>query len=377
MRTKLQKPNPIDLNNIKREPPEQLYLDAKNPRLTGQEFTIDDQVEILKFLWQDKEVSELVGSIAHNGYWQHEVLFATNERGKLVVVEGNRRLAAVKLLRSPDLCREIGAKGVPTGLPPSITLTFDALPTIECSRFDLWMYTGFKHLNGPQEWDSIAKAEYIARVHEEFNVPLQDIASTIGDRHDTVKRLYRGLAVLRQAEKEGVFKKESAWGKRFPYSHLWTGLGYSSIQKFLGIRADARERPDPVPQKNIPKLGDLCVWLFGTKDPVKKPLIKSQNPDLRKLSEILTSDKGYAALSRMKEGQELDDIWRFSRGDEMMLRESLVGAEKVLREALGYLPTGYAKERSDLLEQGKTIIRLAEAIWNHMNKNHSSKESRK
>jgi hypothetical protein len=358
----------IDLKNVQSIVPEELNLDPQNPRLTGQAFKVEEQNRILKFLWQDKEVSELVDSIAHNGYWRQEILFATKENGRVVVIEGNRRLAAVLLLRSQKKCQEIGAKDIPKGLSNTITSTYETLPVIICSRIDLWKYTGFKHLNGPQEWDSIAKAEYIAHVYEEFNVPLQDIAKTIGDRHDTVRRLYHGLAVLRQAENEGVFKKENAWGKRFPYSHLWTGLGYSSIQKFLGIKMDAREKPDPVPVRNISKLGELCSWLFGSKDPTKKPLIKSQNPDLRKLSEILASEKGYAALSRMKEGQELDDIWRFSRGDELMLRESLVGAEKVLREALGYLPTGYDKEKSDLFEQSKTIVTLAKAIYDHMSK---------
>ena len=33
-----------------------------------------------------------------SGYWEHEKLFAAREKGKLVVIEGNRRLAAVKLL---------------------------------------------------------------------------------------------------------------------------------------------------------------------------------------------------------------------------------------------------------------------------------------
>ena len=377
MPKKTQEPSPIDMGRVEEKSPDELYLDPMNPRLTGQEFTINDQVGILRFLWKDKEVAEIVDSISHNGYWRQEVLFTTLESGKLVVVEGNRRLAAVMLLRSPAKCREIGARNVPTGLSSSITSTYNTLPVLVCNRVDLWMYMGFKHVNGPQEWDSIAKAEYIARVHEEFNVPLPRIASTIGDQHDTVRRLYHGLAVLRQAEKSGVFRKDNSWGKRFPYSHLWTGLGYSSIQKFLGLGADAKEKPNPVPAKNVPKLGELCLWLFGSKNPLKKPLIKSQNPDLRKLSEILASDKGYAALTRMKEGQGLDDFWRFSRGDETMLRESLVAGEKALREAYGYLPTGYAREKTDLLQQGKTIFTLAEAICNHMDKMDHDKGSKK
>ena len=366
MPTSMPKPQPIDLRQIEQLPPGDLLLDHRNPRLTGQTYTIDDQTALLRVLWQDKEVSELVDSIAHNGYWKQEVLFAVREGTKRIVVEGNRRLAAVQLLTSSDRCKEIGAKGVPTGLPLAITRTYEVLPVITCSRLDLWKYMGFKHLNGPQEWDSIAKAEYILHVREDFGVSLQDIASTIGDRHDTVKRLYHGLAVLRQAEKADVFRKENAWGKRFAYSHLWTGLGYSSIQKFLGIKAGSKDKLNPVPPKNVSKLGELCLWLFGSKEPNRKPLIRSQNPDLRKLGEILASDKGYAALSRIKGTEELDDIWRFSRGDEVMLRESLTAAEKALREANGYLPTGYAKEKKDLLQQGRVIVKLAEAVRDGM-----------
>ena len=167
---------PIDLSDVQQLPPSDLLLDPQNPRLTGQGFALDQQNLILRYLWQDKEVAELVDSIAHNGYWGQEVLFAAEEDGKLIVVEGNRRLAAVKLLQSPDLCNEIDARGVPPSLPARITSTYEELPVIVCDRRALWKYMGFKHLNGPQEWDSIAKAEYIARVHDDFKVSLVEVA---------------------------------------------------------------------------------------------------------------------------------------------------------------------------------------------------------
>lgn len=92
---------------------EDLYLDPKNPRLAEDGFGIEDQVQILKVLWKERAVNEIVNSIAASGYWPQEVLFAAREEGKLVVVEGNRRLSAVKLLLSRDLQKEVGATGVP------------------------------------------------------------------------------------------------------------------------------------------------------------------------------------------------------------------------------------------------------------------------
>ncbi len=100
--------NAIDLSDVQLISPDDLLLDAHNPRLTEFNLNVADQEEILRVLWRDKEVSELVDSIAFNGYWQQEVLFAVKENNNMVVVEGNRRLAAVKLLRSQKLCRAIG-----------------------------------------------------------------------------------------------------------------------------------------------------------------------------------------------------------------------------------------------------------------------------
>ena len=79
-----------------RHAPADLHLDPKNPRLADEAFSVDDQEGILRWLWRNKSVNELVDSILANGYWEHEELFATEEGDRLVVVEGNRRLSAVK-----------------------------------------------------------------------------------------------------------------------------------------------------------------------------------------------------------------------------------------------------------------------------------------
>ena len=88
--------------------PPELYLDPANPRLADEELSINQQDEIVHWLWRNKSVNELVDSILANGFWEHEELFATEEEGRLVVVEGNRRLAAVKILSDPSLRERLG-----------------------------------------------------------------------------------------------------------------------------------------------------------------------------------------------------------------------------------------------------------------------------
>ena len=339
-------------------PVKDLLLDPQNPRLAGLELTVDHQDEILKVLWRDRAVNELIDSIATSGYWTHEELFATKEHGKLVVIEGNRRLAAVKLLLDESLCNRIGASGVPS-IGKDAKKKLETLPVIECSREDVWQYIGFKHVNGPQDWDSIAKAQYIARVYNEYKVSLEEIARTIGDRHDTVRRLYRGLMVLDQAEESGMFDREDRYNTRFAYSHLWTGLGYSGVQEFLGLTSEKGFKPNPVPKSKLDNLKELCCWLYGSKEQNKPPIIRSQNPDLRNLDEVLRSESGLAAL---RVGLSLEVARRAAQSDSRALRELMVLAEQTLKGIPGLIVTGYRGE-SDILLQAKTIYALAEHIF--------------
>src|ERR1700733_8196858 len=82
---------------------DQLMLDPMNPRLgranTGRAVT---QPKILN-LMKDWTLDELATSFIENGYWPQEALIVVKEKlyGKdaLIVVEGNRRLAALKFLQ--------------------------------------------------------------------------------------------------------------------------------------------------------------------------------------------------------------------------------------------------------------------------------------
>ena len=268
---------------------DELYLDPKNPRLTGDSYAVSDQEQILKRLWSDFNVSEITDSIfASQEFWKHEPLIAAHEDGKLIVIEGNRRLAAVKLLISPELQKKIGATGIPE-ISNSLKQKLSQLPVIESPRKKVWDFIGFKHVNGPQEWDSIAKAEYIARIHEDYEVPLPHIAKAIGDRNATVERLYHGLKVLQQAKTTGVFDPTDRFYQRkdFAYSHLWTGLGYEGIRKFLGISHGQRSERQPIPKSKVSALGELCRWLYGNYKEGTEPLIKSQNPQAKAIDRLL------------------------------------------------------------------------------------------
>lgn len=79
-----------------------LLLDSKNPRL-GRETASRSPRDIAQYLFEHDKVTEVAESIAVRGYFPNEPLLAVKEDGRLVVVEGNRRLAALKALLDPTL----------------------------------------------------------------------------------------------------------------------------------------------------------------------------------------------------------------------------------------------------------------------------------
>ena len=90
-------------NPAERLPVSTLSFDPKNPRLPEFELTDDStESEIIQVLWDAMDVRELVLSIGASGFFSHEPLIVDRENGKNVVIEGNRRLAAVRMPTSPS-----------------------------------------------------------------------------------------------------------------------------------------------------------------------------------------------------------------------------------------------------------------------------------
>lgn len=79
-----------------------LHLDPKNPRL-GRETASFAPREIIQYLFEKDKAMDIAASIATRGFFSNEPLLAVRENDKYIVVEGNRRLAALKALREPGL----------------------------------------------------------------------------------------------------------------------------------------------------------------------------------------------------------------------------------------------------------------------------------
>ncbi len=362
------------LDDVVDIPAEELRFDSSNPRLFLENDLSDE--ELVLILWREFAVDEVALSIANNGYFRHEPLFVARESGRLIVVEGNRRLAAVRLLVDGDLRKRVKATDLPQ-ITEAREKELKELPVVICQRENVWQYIGFKHVNGPQAWQSYAKAQYTAWVHNNLDVSLDKIARSIGDRHWTVRRHYRGLMILRQAERSGVFDLEDRWKKHFSFSHLYTGLDYQNIREFIGIDNETSYRPDPIPKKYLKNLGELFLWLYGQKSTNTMPIVQSQNPHLRQLVSVIGNGAGLVALRR---GLSLDIALDFSKGDELLFKGDLLEARRFLQKARGRQPTGDLGDPGTL-RTANEILDLAERLVidmeQHRREERTSRRSRR
>lgn len=341
-----------------------LYLDRRNPRLS--EFGIDEkspETEILQILWDEMAVNELMYSIVSNGFWDYEPLIVIKEKGKFVTIEGNRRLAAIKLIQNPNLIERKIPKHITDRISEDVLKSIQDIPVIEVTqREQAWKFVGFKHVNGPAKWGSFAKAKYIAEIHNDFGIPIEDIAYQIGDTNKTAQKLYQGLMVLEQANKSGIYKYDDIQANRIYFSHLYTGLQREGIRDYIKLSNAEEEANNPVPKERLENLGEVLEWLYGNKRNETHAIIRSQNPDLKYLDDVLKSKEGTYAL---KSGESLNYAYELSRASDSLFEENLLSTKRTLQKARAHLTTGYEGEEN-LLKVAGSVANLADDLYREM-----------
>ena len=368
----------MQFKTTEKVPVERLRLDRSNPRLIGKLDTDSDEA-IVSSLYRGSELHELLQSISANGYLDIEPLIVTGdlskEDGELTVLEGNRRLAAVRLLREPELVERVAkSQDLRIAVPPISASNLKTLENISvypvANREDARSFIGFKHINGPAKWDAYAKARFAADWYEsgrDSGINLSTIAGAIGDRHDTVKRMVSAVYVLDQARAEGLFKIEERYATKLNFSHLYTALARSQYMEYLGLGAAwASHDPEPnqVSRENFDELRNVLVWIYGSQPDDLPPVVRSQNPDIKHLGEVLVHAQGRHVLETTR---DLDSAHASIEPVDKKLTASLIRARTSIRDAAGSLRAYDGRDQS-LLDIAEDIKETAETVYARMSK---------
>jgi hypothetical protein len=314
----------------------ELAFDPKNPRFFRLNNITSDEAVIEEML-DDEGAQDLMASIGQKGYFEGEPLLVTKEDGKLIVVEGNRRLAAVKLLNKefePPTRRKISieqirAEAVET--PPT------ELPCIEYpTRREIMRYLGYRHITGIREWDALSKAKYLSDIRTEFystqaaTDQMKSLARDIGSRSDYVAQLLTALGLYINAETSKFFDLPMS-AKDVEFSYLTTALNYTKITDWLGLENKGDIEMPNLKQENLKR---AFAWMFP-KDQQGRTII-GESRNLSQFADIVTSTDAVEVLE--KTGR-LAEAYLYSEGPQEALKNAMKQAQERVQTVWSMLPS--------------------------------------
>lgn len=350
-----------------------LDFDYENPRLTtGDALSMHDEKSMICSLRDIAALDELIQSICNNKYFNLEPLIVWGpEKGPFTVLEGNRRLAAIKLIKDRELARECKIS-LPPVIRPEVLQSIQNISVWRVeNKDDAKAFIGFKHINGPYRWDAYAKARYVAdwyKKEKSNGLTIESIARQLGDDNDTIRSYIGAILVLEQAEEERLFDIKNRYNRgRFAFSHLYTALGRKEYQDFLGLAKGWGQIPDehPIETQNIPQLKEVLAFLYGSKQDNQPSLIKSQNPDLKYLGEVLVNP---VALQKIKGGADLKAAYNEVRPANEAFSEALVQASLKIDDAIEMLAKYDGS--NTLLTIASELFEKAESLFLIMQRKH-------
>ncbi len=184
-----------------------LYLDPNNYRLIHeleQTEVKDENVKdqdvarrTFRLLIGEKNqyIQDLLDSFRANGYLPVDQIQVRDlPNGGYVVVEGNRRVAALKFLE-----QEYEKKGIDLGkLDHAI---FSSVPVVMYSDADEVHHLtlmALKHISGNRKWGEWNQAKLLEKMSKGFNLPEEDICKRVGISKTELRRSLRALSLVEQ-----------------------------------------------------------------------------------------------------------------------------------------------------------------------------------
>jgi hypothetical protein len=340
-----------------------LLVDPNNPRFFdlddwGEPFPVEMyseqsvQDEALTKLKRRKlgRIEDLKKSIYKNGYVPAELIvvkpyeFADD---KYIVIEGNRRLAAIKDILSETPLDEHDQE-LHDSLSMLPVLVYNPVGDPEIDKKNELILQGIRHVAGPREWGAYQKANLIVTLHDELSLDFDVIDDRIGLGPRITPRYYRAYKALQQ------MKANEEFG-RLAGPHLFT-LFEEAIRK-PGIREWLDWSSDRHIFENARQLENFYNLIVGDPEDDQDPRITNPR-QMRLLGDLLSAEK-QILVRRFIDGQ-IDIEKAYSDAfpqDEISLIEIL----KACQEALQEITTDQTRELdSTEIELFEDIVRLIE-----------------
>lgn len=215
-----------------------LFLDPLNPRIPEADENLS-QRKLIEFLLEHDKVYELAKEIVDKGYFPTEALIGVQIDDKKYIVEGNRRLAALKLLINPD------------GAPAAYKKKFIALS----DRADLSVIKKVKVVLAPSReaaapmilakhtglqvrgWSRIMQAKFYKQLLDD-GITVRQLASQYSITLSEIKsflQLHTMYSIACALPLPADVRQQVLDSREFPASTLERIFVHPKVQKYLGI----------------------------------------------------------------------------------------------------------------------------------------------
>ena len=297
-----------------------LLLDPNNYRLQEQEgftaypdhrFHIDRVQEATRSRLRNENLEPLRNSIVANGFLEIERIVVVpyeHEAEKFLVIEGNRRVAALLLIRDEY---DAGVE-----IPERVVGVFDAVPCLVVDGANLEPFfreaiMGIRHVGGIREWGGYQRANLVADLRDHHGLDATAISERIGLSVIEVNRRYRAFKALQQMKEDEDYS-EHATAQLYPLFH--EAISLPMVRDWLGWNAETTRFDDDDSREMFYQLISPRIQEQGEN---VQPKLKSYS-DVRALRAILPNAEAKADLLQMD--RELVDALTIANRDRMSRR---------------------------------------------------------
>lgn len=235
-----------------------IFLDPNNPRFVGSEwlYVPDSSIEAAQEATRLKlvanfDIDKLRMNMEVNGYLPIDrVIVRQFQSERYVVLEGNRRICAAKMITSVGL----------DGLEVSSTV-LASLADIPCLEYvgteqdASWIFQGLRHITGITEWSAFNKAKLLVEQMEEGQVSLTDVGRRFGLTRFGAGQWVRGYYAFKQAKEESDYVRE-ADERSYPYFQELFSRSSAPVREWLEWNEDEYRF------RNALNLNEFVGWLY-------------------------------------------------------------------------------------------------------------------
>ncbi|MFT4177407.1 MAG: ParB N-terminal domain-containing protein [Luteolibacter sp.] len=226
-----------------------LYLDPNNPRFWSEQTRSSGDVADLKVpedIHQTRAMErikshgleELRNSMLRNGFLPLDRIVVRELAGcpgKYIVIEGNRRLAALKALREAIQLGTVSEEGITDEYLDNLFKRTDTIEVLvyrgDETKDIAWILQGIRHIGGIRDWMPAQQGKLVADQIDREGLSLTEAGQRFGLSAQAVGRRYRSYKALEQMRKDSEFQSQA---ENKYYSLFEEAIRQKEVKKWLG-----------------------------------------------------------------------------------------------------------------------------------------------